>query len=85
MKWTPGQEKKHSLSPQLLRAFSNDIGMPEQRLRAVVSAVCARAYEFWPTMIGDSDLLPVQQERLKTYIMAQPMMQSLVKRKHRAK
>jgi serine/threonine-protein kinase HipA len=84
LKWTPGQERKQSLSPQLLRAFSNEIGMPEPRLRAVVRGVCARAYEFWPTMIDESDLLPVQKERLKAYIMGRPVMQSLVKRKHRA-
>lgn len=83
LKWTPGQKTKQSLSPQLLRAFCNEIGMPEPRLRALVRAVCARAYDFWPTMIDDSDLLPVQKERLKAYIMARPVMQSLVKRKRR--
>jgi serine/threonine-protein kinase HipA len=84
LKWTHGQEKKQPLSPQLLRAFSNEIGMSEPRLRAVVRDVCARAYEFWPTMIDDSDLLPAQKERLKAYTMARPVMQSLVKRKHKA-
>lgn len=84
LKWTPAQEKKQPLSPQLLRAFSNETGMPEPQLRAVVRGVCVQAYKLWPTMIDDSDLLPAQKVRLKAHIMARPVMQSLIKRHHNA-
>ena len=75
-----GHAKKQILSPDTLRIFANEVGLPEPKLRQVVMQVCDRAFHVWPGLIDASTLMPEQKERLKKFVTSRDAMQSYMKR-----
>lgn len=80
LRFSAGQKPREGLTPQQLRAFAIDIGMPEPKLRKEVSKVCQLALERWPAMIEKSDLLGDQKAKLLEHLYSRPMMQTLIRR-----
>ncbi|MBB3122281.1 type II toxin-antitoxin system HipA family toxin [Pseudoduganella violacea] len=80
LRFTPEQKSREGLTPQQLRAFANDIGLPEPKLRKEVSKVCQLALERWPALIERSDLLDGQKAKLLEHLYSRPMVQTLMRR-----
>ena len=80
LRFAPGLKSRDGLTPQELRAFAVDIGMPEPKLRKEVSKLCQLALEYWPEMIKNSDLLDEQKNKLLEHLYSRPMIQTLLKR-----
>lgn len=85
LRFSPGQKPREGLTPQQLRAFAVDIGIPEPKLRKEVSRVCQLALERWPAMIEQSDLLEDQKAKLLEHLYSRPMMQALMRRHARTR
>lgn len=80
LRFADGQKSREGLTPQQLRAFAMDVGIPEPKLRKEVSKVCLLALNHWPAMIEQSELLPDQKKQLLEHMHSRPMMQTLLRR-----
>lgn len=80
LRFSPEQKVREGLTPQQLRAFANDIGLPEPKLRKEVSKACQLALERWPDLIKRSDLLDEQKAKLLEHLYSRPMVQTLMRR-----
>ena len=67
---------KQRLSPALVRKFSENLGLIEKPLQAVISQTVHTAVKAWPQMIEDSKLTAKQKENLLGYFNSQPMVVS---------
>lgn len=81
LSFAAGQPKRQILSPASLRAFANDAGIAEPKLKRQIANVVAAAADTWPRMIEQSTLMPEQKERLQTFINERPVMQSVLSRR----
>lgn len=67
---------KQRLSPALVRKFSENLGLTEKPLQAVISQTVHSAVKAWPQMIEDSKLTAKQKENLLGYFNSQPLVTS---------
>lgn len=80
LRFADGLPKRKVLDAQTLRAFSNEVGLPEAPFRRVIKEVCALAMDRWPAMIKDSDIQPEQKQRLWNFVKDRPLMASFIRR-----
>lgn len=73
-------KKVQRLSPAVVRAFCDVLGIVEAPAVAAVRHAVRKAYETWPTLIQDSSLTRLQKERLLGWFAAHPMIESLERR-----
>lgn len=72
--------KVQRLSPAVVRAFCDALGIVEAPAVAAVRDAVKKAYETWPTLIQASSLTKLQKERLLGWFAKHPMIESLERR-----
>lgn len=75
-----GPGKKMQLTPGVLRAFCNGLGIPERRATKVLSDCVKAAYTSWPAMIEASLLMPLQKQKLLGHFHRHHAIAGLVRR-----
>lgn len=78
-----GKAAKAGISPQVIRQFCAELGIPEKPAAAVVRKTVASAVQAWPQMIQASPLTATQKQRLLAHFRAHPLVESLLRRQNR--
>ena len=79
-----GRPIKPSLTPAVLRAFTEALGIPEKPAAAALRECVKAAYAEWPEMISRSLLTDQQKGRLLEHFQSHPAVASLARRTYRA-
>ena len=65
----------------MVREICNALpGLSELKASAIIKETVRLAYDSWPDMISESQLLPEQKIRLMSHFTATPAIASLIKR-----
>lgn len=63
---TDKDQPKTILSPTAIRGFCERVGVAEKPCLSTIKETTAKAFEFWPDMIANSQILDTQKEKLLT-------------------
>ncbi len=74
---------KQMLSPAIVRAFCNALGIPEKPATTALTVCAKAAFETWPALIESSTLTPLAKTRLMEQFNGHAMIESLARRKRR--
>lgn len=81
LRFTTDGLKHARITPQVVRQLCNEVpGLPEPKVNAVIRETVRKAFEFWPRLIAESELLDEQKMRLMAHFEATPAIESLRKR-----
>jgi len=81
LRFTPGGSKHARITPSVVREICNALpGLSELKASAIIKETVRLAYDSWPDMISESQLLPEQKTRLMSHFTATPAVASLIKR-----
>jgi serine/threonine-protein kinase HipA len=77
----PGAPRaRQALSPALLRAFCEALGIPERPAASALREAVRRAVAQWPALIEAAGITPLQKQRLLAHFHGHAMVQSLARR-----